>query len=94
METVYRLINLIVDSGVSVLSVGMMLLYRLPQFFSVTLPLSVVIASVVIMVRLSKDNEIYAMNAIGINYWQIGRPFFLFGIFITIITLSLSLIHI
>jgi len=30
METVYRLINLIVERGVSVFSVGLMLLYRLP----------------------------------------------------------------
>ena len=44
METVYRLIHLIVERGVSVFSVGMMLLYRLPQFLSVTLPLAIVIA--------------------------------------------------
>ena len=83
METVYRLINLIVERGVSVFSVGLMLLYRLPQFLSVTLPLSIVISCVVLMVRLSTDNEISAMNSMGISYWQIGRPFFL-----------LSLIHI
>ena len=59
METVYRLIHLIVERGVSVFSVGMMLLYRLPQFLSVTLPLAIVIASVVLMVRLSTDCLLY-----------------------------------
>jgi len=91
VETVYRLIYLIVERGVSVFSVGLLLLYRLPQFLSVTLPLAIVIASVVLMVRLSTDNEIYAMNAIGISYWQIGRPFFLFGIVTTILALSITL---
>ncbi|MEE3266694.1 MAG: LptF/LptG family permease [SAR324 cluster bacterium] len=91
METLYRLIYLIVERGVSVFSVGLLLLYRLPQFLSVTLPLAIVIASVVLMVRLSTDNEIYAMNAIGISYWQIGRPFFLFGIVTTILALSITL---
>jgi lipopolysaccharide export system permease protein len=91
METLYRLIYLIVERGVSVISVGLLLLYRLPQFLSVTLPLAIVIASVVLMVRLSTDNEIYAMNAIGISYWQIGRPFFLFGIVTTILALSITL---
>jgi lipopolysaccharide export system permease protein len=91
METVYRLIYLIVERGVSVFSVGLLLLYRLPQFLSVTLPLAIVIASVVLMVRLSTDNEIYAMNAIGISYWQIGRPFFLFGIVTTVLALSITL---
>jgi len=91
METVYRLIYLIVERGVSVFSVGLLLLYRLPQFLSVTLPLAIVIACVVLMVRLSTDNEIYAMNAIGISYWQIGRPFFLFGIVTTLLALSITL---
>ena len=91
METVYRLINLIVERGVSVFSVGLMLLYRLPQFLSVTLPLSIVISCVVLMVRLSTDNEISAMNAIGINFWEIGLPFFLFGIVATALTLCITL---
>ena len=91
METVYRLIYLIVERGVSVFSVGLMLLYRLPQFLSVTLPLAIVIACVVLMVRLSTDNEISAMNAIGISFWEIGRPFFLFGIVATVLTLSITL---
>ena len=91
METVYRLIHLIVERGVSVFSVGMMLLYRLPQFLSVTLPLAIVIACVVLMVRLSTDYEISAMNAIGISIWEIGRPFFIFGFIITAIDLCITL---
>ena len=91
METVYRLINLIVERGVSVFSVGLMLLFRLPQFLSVTLPLSIVISCVVLMVRLSTDNEISAMNSMGISIWEIVRPFFLFGSFVTGITLIITL---
>ena len=91
METVYRLIHLIVERGVSVFSGGLMLLYRLPQFLSVTLPLAIVIACVVLMVRLSTEYEISAMNAIGISIWKIGRPFFLFGFIITSIALSITL---
>ncbi len=91
METVYRLINLIVERGVSVFSVWLLLLYRLPQFLSVTLPLAVMIACVVLMVRLSTDNEISAMNSMGISFWQLGRPFFIFGVMATALTLSITL---
>ena len=91
MQTVYRLIYLIVDRGVSVFSVGLMLIYRLPQFMSVTLPLAIVITCVVLMVRLSNDNEITAMNAMGIGLWEIGLPFFLFGIVATALALSITL---
>ena len=91
METVYRLIHLIVERGVSVFSVGMMLIYRLPQFFSVTLPLAIVITCIVLMVRLSTDYEISAMNAMGISIWKIGLPFFLFGLIIPAFALSITL---
>jgi len=91
METVYRLIYLIVDRGVSVFSVCLMLIYRLPQFISVTLPLAIVITCVIIMVRLSSENEITAMNAIGIGLWQICIPFVIFGILATALALSVTL---
>ncbi len=55
MDTVYKLINLIVSRGVPVGSVLLMLLYRLPQFLSVTVPIAVVITIVVVLVRLSND---------------------------------------
>ena len=63
MDTVYKLINLIVSRGVPVGSVLLMLLYRLPQFLSVTLPIAVVITVVVVLVRLSNDLELTAMGA-------------------------------
>ena len=91
METVYRLIHLIVERGVSIFSVGMMLLYRLPQFLSVTFPLAIVVACVVLMVRLSTDNEIYAMNAMGISLWEIGLPIFLFGIIAAALASTITL---
>ena len=91
METVYRLIHLIVERGVSIFSVGMMLLYRLPQFLSVTFPLAIVVACVVLMVRLSTDNEIYAMNAMGISLWGIGLPIFLFGIIAAALASTITL---
>jgi len=91
METVYRLIYLIVDRGVSVFSVCLMLVYRLPQFVSVTLPLSIVLTCLIIMVRLSAENEIIAMKAIGIGLWQISLPFVLFGMLATGLALTVTL---
>ena len=69
MDTVYKLINLIVSRGVPVGSVLLMLLYRLPQFLSVTLPIAVVITVVIVLVRLSNDLELTAMRASGLSPW-------------------------
>lgn len=87
MDTIYKLINLIVSKGVNVQSVGLMLLYRIPQFLSVTMPLGVVIATTLVMIRLSSDLEITAMRANGIGYDSLAKPILAFGLLSTGLTL-------
>ncbi len=91
MDTVYKLINLIVSRGVPVGSVLLMLLYRLPQFLSVTLPIAVVITVVVVLVRLSNDLELTAMGASGLSPWQLSVPVATFGLVTTILDLGITL---
>ena len=91
MDTVYKLINLIVSRGVQVGSVLLMLLYRLPQFLSVTLPIAVVITVVVVLVRLSNDLELTAMGASGLSPWQLTVPVATFGLVTTILDLGITL---
>jgi len=91
MDTVYKLINLIVSRGVPVGSVLLMLLYRLPQFLSVTLPIAVVITVVVVLVRLSTDLELTAMGASGLSPWQLSVPVATFGLLATILDLGITL---
>ncbi len=91
MDTVYKLINLIVSRGVAVGSVLLMLLYRLPQFLSVTLPIAVVITVVVVLVRLSNDLELTAMGASGLSPWQLTVPVATFGLVTTILDLGITL---
>ena len=91
MDTVYKLINLIVSRGVPVGSVLLMLLYRLPQFLSVTLPIAVVITVVVVLVRLSNDLELTAMGASGFSPWQLSVPVATFGLLATILDLGITL---
>jgi lipopolysaccharide export system permease protein len=91
MDTVYKLINLIISRGVPVGSVLLMLLYRLPQFLSVTLPIAVVIAVVVVLVRLSNDLELTAMGASGLSPWQMTAPVVIFGLMATLLDLGITL---
>lgn len=91
MDTVYKLINLIVSRGIPVGSVLLMLLYRLPQFLSVTLPIAVVITVVVVLVRLSTDLELTAMGASGLSPWQLTVPVATFGLVTTILDLGITL---
>ncbi len=68
-----------------------MLLYRLPQFLSVTLPIAVVITVVVVLVRLSNDLELTAMGASGLSPWQLSVPVATFGLLATILDLGITL---
>ena len=68
-----------------------MLLYRLPQFLSVTLPIAVVITVVVVLVRLSNDLELTAMGASGLSPWQLSLPVATFGLLVTILDLGITL---
>lgn len=91
MNTVYSLINLIVSNGVPPSDVFLLLLFRMPQFLSVTMPLAVVIAVLVVMVRISLDLEFIAMRAAGISFRLILLPFFVFGLMLTSITWMVTL---
>ena len=68
-----------------------MLLYRLPQFLSVTLPIAVVITVVIVLVRLSNDLELTAMGASGLSPWQLTVPVATFGLVTTILDLGITL---
>jgi len=68
-----------------------MLLYRLPQFLSVTLPIAVAITVVVVLVRLSNDLELTAMGASGLSPWQLSVPVAIFGLLATILDLGITL---
>ena len=50
------------------------LLLMIPDMLRFTLPLSILVATVLIFGRMSSDNEIVALKASGINLWQIIAP--------------------
>jgi lipopolysaccharide export system permease protein len=92
MDTVFRLINLIVDRGVKLSSVSLMLLYRTPQFLSVTIPIATGLAVVLVVVRLSLDHELTALRASGYSYGQLGRIATGFGLLTTALGLLITLV--
>jgi lipopolysaccharide export system permease protein len=60
--------------GVSPLLLAKMLLYLLPDVLRFALPLSMLIASVLVFSRMSADNEICALKASGVSLWQTISP--------------------
>jgi len=62
-----------------------LLLYSLPYIFAFTVPMATLIAVLVTFSRLSLDNEITAMKAAGISFYQMIPP-------VAVLTLCASLV--
>jgi lipopolysaccharide export system permease protein len=84
-----RIDNIVAEKP-SVFLVAEYFLYKIPVMLSQTLPLSVLIASMLSLAVLSKNSEITAMRATGMTIFWITKPVLLSGIFISVFALLLN----
>ncbi|HEY9071279.1 MAG TPA: LptF/LptG family permease [Candidatus Ozemobacteraceae bacterium] len=73
----------IVNENVPALTVIRWFFYRLPQDMMFTFPMSVLLSSLLVFGRMSKDSETTAMRAGGINFYRIMVPVIVFALTIT-----------
>ena len=85
-----RLMELIIDKGVAVLSVAEIFIYLLPSFFLVTIPMAVMLASIMTFNRLSSDNEIIALKSAGVGFYRLIRPTVIFALMASALTLFMG----
>jgi len=91
MQQILSLMELVIDKGVDLLSVGALFLNLLPSFFVITIPMAVMMATVTAFNRLSADNEIIALHAAGIGFFKLFRPVFYFALSALSLTLFMGL---
>ena len=72
--------EMIISRGVSFLEMLLIMLYISPAFLSLTIPMSVLIASVVTFNQFSSYNEWVAMKACNMSFMRIMKPVFIFSI--------------
>ncbi len=87
MQQILKLMELVIDKGIDLVDVGGLFLQLLPSFFLVTFPMAVMMATVTTFNRLSADNEIIALHAVGVNAARLMRPVVLFAVIISLLTL-------
>lgn len=73
--------EMIVNRGVSFMEVVMMMVYISPSFFAVTIPMAVLMASVVTFNQFSANNEWVAMKACNLSFLQLMKPVLFFSLF-------------
>ena len=62
----------------------------IPESFSFTIPLAVLVSALLVFGRLSSDGEMSAMKACGINLWNVVLPLVGFGVFLVAVSIFVN----
>ena len=89
MERVLDLIELIINKGVSVTVVLKMILYIMPSFLVLTIPMAVLVATLTAFGRLSTDSEVTALKASGVSLYALFAPVLIFALMANALTFFL-----
>jgi LPS export ABC transporter permease LptF/LPS export ABC transporter permease LptG len=92
IDRIYQLTNLVITKNVPVHLVLSLLLFMLPPFLTLTLPLSLLVAVLLVGGRLAGDFEVTAIRAAGIGPLRLFRPFVVFALLVTGVIMSLTLL--
>lgn len=81
-----KLADMVISKGVPLQEVAGLLLSLFPAFFSITIPLSVLLGTLLAFARLSSDAEIIAMKAAGVSLARMLKPTLLMALLATAVT--------
>ncbi len=82
-----RLADLLMGQGMDLATLVRVFLLLLPPLFLRTIPMAVMLASVVTFHRLTLDREIVALQSAGISLLRMSRPAFAFSLCAAMLTL-------
>jgi len=85
-----RYTKLLFITGSGLADFGKLLLYLIPYLFAFTIPMATLLAILLAFARLAHDNELTAMKAAGISFYQTIPPVALMAGFGWLVTLALS----
>ena len=75
----------IVNRGVSIMEIFLIMIYISPSYLALTVPISVLVASVATFNQFSASNEWVAMKSCHLSFMQTMRPVLIFSIFTYIV---------
>lgn len=92
MGRLITLTDLVVSRGVPLADVSRMILYLIPSFLVVTIPMAFLLAVLMAFGRLSGDNEIVVLKACGISLTQMLPPVIVCALVAVMLALGASTI--
>ncbi|MGD8719403.1 MAG: LptF/LptG family permease [Candidatus Zixiibacteriota bacterium] len=84
LARIFKMMELIISKGVSVLTVGELFSYFLPSLLAMTVPMGVMVAALMAFGRLSSDNEITALKSAGVSFYRLVWPVIVAGLVLAV----------
>ena len=85
-----QLTNLVINKGVSIVTVGRAFLLMVPVFLGYTIPIACLVSVILAFGRLSADNEIIALRASGIPLGTLLIPLAILGFIASLFLIILN----
>lgn len=79
----FERLKLFLNNSASIGQMGSFIFYQIPMIVSMTLPVAVLIATLITLSTFSRNSEITAMKANGISLYRIAAPIFLSAVAIS-----------
>ena len=86
IDSLFYLVNEILDSGLSIAAAMEVLVLKIPQFIAYSFPMSVLLSSLMTFSRLASDSELVALRSCGVTVYRILVPTLIFCTLITGLT--------
>ncbi|HET6370834.1 MAG TPA: LptF/LptG family permease [Nitrospiria bacterium] len=90
IQQVLKLMDLLINKGVEFSSILKAFVLILPSFFLITIPMAVLIASLMAFNRLSFDRELVALKSLGVGFSTLMRPLLFFLIAASLISFTMA----
>jgi LPS export ABC transporter permease LptG/LPS export ABC transporter permease LptF len=91
IDRIYQLTDLVITKSVPFSLVFPLLIYMLPTFLALTLPMALLVAVLLVGGRLAGDLEVAALQASGVSPLRIFRPFLAAAVVVTLVIAWLTL---
>lgn len=85
-----QLTDLVISKGVEIGQVARLFFYLVPYLLTFSLPMAVLVGTLLAFGRLSADNEITAMRASGVSLVRLFRPILTIGFLLSVLSVFLN----
>src|SRR5439155_9946076 len=92
LDRIYNLTDLVITKGVPLHLVMQLLVFMMPSFLAVTLPMALLVAVLLAGGRLAGDLEVVAFQASGVGPLRLFSPVFATAIAVTMVAGALTIV--